>query len=573
MAELLEVVADAIRAEGGRARTVFGELPEPASDTVYVIVPHEYLVLTPDDRYPSAELCARSIGFCVEHPGTNTFERSTGLVGSLAAAVDIHPDAARELARRGITAEHYQLGHSPRWDAWGGVDQDREIDVVCLGTAEPRRSRLLGSYMDDFADLRCRLLTPPHEMMNRKRVDFLPGRAKHELLANSRFLLNLHRESKRHLEWVRTLEAMSNGAVVVSESSSDYGDLVPGEHLVFARPGPLGAVVAGLAADPRRESRIRQAAYEHVRAIDSAASARMLMELADTVSDGRAGLGVVSHGRARALAAAVRSPEDAMAVDTPSWDVRFEGGRTLGPLLDVECPEDPPDPGPEPTWLPAAGPSLASGGEVDVILVRRPGEPDPDDLCRDLLAGSVRPARILVCEDGVRPGAGTRPWDRLIQPVPVGRGAARNALLAESTAGFVLVLDGGMRVGRQLIARLTEAVGSADVAHCPCADPVHGLVGALPPEDRRLRVVPYLGAGYLVRRSVVDGQGGWVEDPRAEGLADHVFWRRVVRDGIRSSLVQQVLIRRGMTAPPPRPVDVDPATVWSLMDVLVGSRG
>ncbi len=136
MAELLEVVADAVRTAGGRARTVIGGYPRPEPDTVYVVIPHEYFVVTPDAGFPSAELCRRTIGFCVEHPGTATFERTAGLVGGLGGAVDIDSGSAAELRRRGVPVEHFQLGYSPLWDMWGGdLDSRRDIDLTYLGTA------------------------------------------------------------------------------------------------------------------------------------------------------------------------------------------------------------------------------------------------------------------------------------------------------------------------------------------------------------------------------------------------------------------------------------------------------
>ncbi|SDC78022.1 glycosyltransferase family protein [Actinokineospora iranica] len=576
MAELLDVVADTVRRVGGRARTAVGKFPDPEPDTVYVVVPHEYFVVTPDAHYPSAELCRRTIGFCVEHPGTATFERSAGLVGSLAAAVDINETSAAELRARGIDVELFQLGYSPLWDAWGGdPDSPRDIDVTYLGTAERRRSVLLGSYAQDLEGLDARLLTPPHEMMDSARVDFLPGKAKHEHLARSRFLLNLHREQKQTLEWVRTLEAMCNGAVVVSEPATEVEPLVPGEHLVLARSGSLGAVVAALAEEPERERGLRQAAYEFVKRLDTARSARTLVELAATVLDGRATPPPVAVESARALAGALRSPENALAIDTPSWDVRFEGDRTVA---DPAAPAASGAAGrtaqqaatarlrAERHWVPAATGRLFADAErvdVDVLIVRRPGEVDPDDLVNDILVGTVLPKRVLVCEDGVVPLSKPRPVDLLTHAAPMGRGVGRNALLARSSAEWLLVLDGGTRASRFLLERFWSATGSADVVHCPVGDPVDGLVGALPPEDRRLRTIPYLGSGYLVRRAVVDRMGGWSEDPHFDGLEDHVFWRAVAAGGVASALVQQVLLRRTRPDPPARPLDLDPRRVWA----------
>ncbi|MFD1150194.1 glycosyltransferase family protein [Saccharothrix hoggarensis] len=566
MEELFEVVADAVRRAGGRARTAVGRFPEPEADTVYVVVPHEYFYVTPVADRPADELRRRTIAFCVEHPGTMTFERTAGLIGSLAGAVDINVDSTEELRRRGVAVEHFQLGYTPLWDRWAGdPDAERGVDVTYLGTAERRRSLLLDSYSADLADLRVRLLTPPHEPMVGARVDFLPGEAKFRHLADSRVLINLHREQSKALEWVRVLEALTNGCVVVTEPSTDVEPLVPGKHLVVARPQSLGAVAAGVVAQPSLERDLRLAGYDFVRhELDLLGSARTLVELASNVLAGPphpAPLPALPTPQAE-------HRETPLAVDTPSWDPRFAGEEAARREVTV----------PETTAMRLAverttyaqrasgrawhdhlaGTSSRSG--VDVLVVHRPGEPDPDALVFDLLGGTVRPDRVLVCFDGTPLPTRTHADVVLEHEMPLGRGVARNGLLARSEADLLLVVDAGMRASRRLVERLVAA--DVDVAHCPVGDPRDGLVGALPPEERRLRRLPYLGSGYLVRRDVVDRLGGWTEDPALEGLEDHVFWRRIVAEDVPTALVQQVLLRRQRPDPPVRPLDLDPGPVW-----------
>jgi len=573
MEELMEVVADAVRTAGGKARTAIGTYPEADGDTVYVVVPHEYFVTIPDADFPTASQCRRTIGFCVEHPGTATFERNADLLSILGGAVDINTDSTAELRRRGIAVEHFQLGYSPLWDLWGGdLDSPRDLDVTYLGTAERRRSVLLGSYARDLAGLRTRLLTPPHEPMTAARVDFLPGKAKFAHLARSRFLLNLHRERKQTLEWVRTLEAMTNGCVVVSETSVDVEPMVPGEHLVLARPEALGSVVAALADEPERERHLRSAAYGFVKSLDMTASARRLIELASSLGSAPA----ADIAPARARATSLRNPEDALAIDTPSFDARFAGDRSAagpvsarGTALSARIAQRAAGARRVATrsWEPAAV-ATAGTADVDVLIVRRTGEVDPDDLANDLLTGSVTPRKVLVGEDGVHPWPRPRPYDVLLHDTPLGRGLTRNSLLERSTAPWLLVLDGGMRASEFLLERLLAVSEGADVVHCPVADPVDGLVGALPPEERRLRTLPYLGSGYLVRRSLVDEFGGWNTEVLFEGLEDHLFWRRVAASARPTTLVQQVLLRRLRPDPDSRPMDLDPHRVWAAVGAL-----
>ncbi len=572
MEELFEVVADAVRRAGGRARTAVGRFPEPEADTVYVVVPHEYFYVTPVADRPSAELRRRTVAFCVEHPGTMTFERTAGLLPSLAGAVDINVDSTAELRARGAAVEHFQLGYTPLWDRWGGdPDRARSVDVTYLGTAEHRRSVLLDSYSADLDDLRVRLLTPPHEPMGAQRIDFLPGEAKFRHLADSRFLVNLHRGRSTALEWVRVLESLINGCVVLTEPSTDVEPMVPGKHLVMVRARSLGAVTAALAAQPERERDLRLAGYDFVtNGLDLLGSAKTLMDLAAEVVRGTA---------TPAPLPALPTPqgeqaERPLAVDTPSWDPRFAGvsalGREVGEAeamaatLAVE----------RTTFAQRAagrgwhdrlpsGPGTGSGVDVsgvDALIVQRPGDPDPDALLFDLMNGTVRPDRLLLCADGA-PMPTRSPADAVLHhESPLGVGVARNGLLERSDAEWLLVLDAGFRASRRLVERLLAA--AADVAHCPVGDPVEGLVGALPPEERRLDRLPYLGSGYLVRRAVVDRLGRWTTDPLLDGLEDHVFWRQVVRADVPPALVQQVLLRRRRPDPPIRPLDLNPKRAW-----------
>lgn len=573
MDELLEVVADAVGRAGGRAKTASGRYPAAAPDTVYVVVPHEYFVVTPEADRPSPAQRRRTIAFCVEHPGTETFERTASLLPELGAAVDINADSSAELSMRGFAVEHLQLGYSPLWDRWGGdLDRPRGIDVTYLGTAERRRSLLLRDYASDLDELRVRLLTPPHEPMGPPRVDFLPGQAKHEHLANSRVLLNLHRERSAALEWVRVLEAICNGCVVVTEHSVDVAPLVPGDHLVMARAQSLGAAAAALVGQPERERELRRSAYEFVRnTLDLRDSVGVLIKLArDLLARTPTPHAEQAPGPA---AQPARHGEQPLAVDTPSWDPRFVG---------LAQPVGAPDRGAATSavadtvaarrtgarqWQPTATIALFDDRprvDVDVLVVRRPGEPDPDELVRDLALGARQPTRVLVCHDGVAPGRGAGAERTLLHELPIGRGLSRNELLANSAASWLLVLDAGLRASPHLVTRFVAATeDGAQVVHCPVGDAAAGLVGALPPEDRRLACRPYLGSGYLVSRALIDQFGGWTPDPLLDGLEDHLFWRRVARTDTHTALVQQVLLNRAVPDPAGRPLDLDPERVWA----------
>ena len=101
------------------------------------------------------------------------------------------------------------------------------------------------------------------------------------MLGRSRLLLNLHREGSLAFEWVRALDAISSGCVVLTEPSSDLEPLVPGEHVLVASPARLGTVARAALTDPDALDAIAGAAYDVCTTeLDVVASGRRLVDIA-----------------------------------------------------------------------------------------------------------------------------------------------------------------------------------------------------------------------------------------------------------------------------------------------------
>ena len=263
MEELLAGVGDAVAALDDPDVTVVSHhgLVSDVVDrsTVAVVVPHEYMAVAPDE--PDAVL-ARTAAFGVEHTGTRTFRASVRASARLGARFEISQRSLETLATRGLDGTLFPMGYVPRWDLWGGLPVDRDVDVAYLGTSDPRRLAFLAHSARSLVGLRTELLAPPHEPMTGPRPDFLTGEDKWRLLARSKVLVNLHREDKASLEWVRVLEAIHNGCVVVTEPSTDLGPLQPGEHLLVADPENIGLVAAEVVRDHALRERIALSAYD-----------------------------------------------------------------------------------------------------------------------------------------------------------------------------------------------------------------------------------------------------------------------------------------------------------------------
>lgn len=532
MADLLAAVEDAVqRLELPDVTTLrhSGFVSDVLDEqTVAVIVPHEYVAVA---RAEAPLVYARTIGFGVEHPGTATFTASVRASAALGGRSEISAESVAILGRYGLDAEHFVLGATPAWR--GEQSADRDIDVLYLGTADERRCGILAANAEHLAAVRSELLLPPHEPMTRERPDFLLSEAKWSLLGRSKLLVNLHRESKTSLEIVRVLEAIVNGCVVLTEPSTELGPFIPGEHLLVAEPSEIGVVARAAVAHPDRLARMAEAALAAAEAsLPMAPSATRLVSLARRLLTERPGA-----------------------------------------LPDSEVPTTPPIPqpgeGPLAMWIPgrrfpapdAANPSVAAKlaelGELVTEQTRanRPASPDaqpPAAVTLDVIcvqaqgdrmwrwtAASLGPdaqQRLLVAAVGE-----SSERDVLALHPAVPRGAARNLLIEGGESPYLAILDAGDQVLGDFLKRAVAALAEdpeLEVVLSLGRGPDGELTNGLIPESRRLAQGPYLGAGYVVRRSFLADLGGFSEDPYLDELVDHDFWLRATDAGAKVRLLR-----------------------------------
>ena len=266
MTELLAAISAATAEAGHTVEIVFDEFPPLRGDVVYVVIPHEFHAWGDPRGLPDTRQCARTIALCTENPGTPWFEQTYQLVPQFAAAVSINRSSAAELQRRGIRCEHIQLGYAPAWDTWRRDESvERSIDVLYLGAADPRRDPLLAGLGKNLWARQCQFLIPPLEPRTRPRPDFLTGTDKYHRLRSAKILLNLHRTTSSALEWMRFLEAICNGCVMVSEPCLDSDPLVAGEHYVVAPVEDIGPAIDRLLDQPDQLRLMRERAYDFVR--------------------------------------------------------------------------------------------------------------------------------------------------------------------------------------------------------------------------------------------------------------------------------------------------------------------
>jgi len=528
MAEILAAVADVVSAVGVETVLHTGTVDEIDDDTtVFVVIPHEYYWFNPR---PAPSSLRRTIAFGVEHPGTDTFAVAARAASVMGARVEISQESVTVLNGAGLTADHFQLGYSQRWDQWGGIQRERPVDLAYMGAADPERLQVLARMAPGLADIQTTdLLIPPIEQRLRPRPDFLMGAAKWRFLASTKILLNLHRQAKTALELVRALEAMCNGAVLITEPSTDMAGLEPGVHLVTAPREAIPRRIHELLQAPGLLVQISADAYTFcVEHLNMTASAERLVAIADDLIDG------------------ARLGPNASNLHMPDWpEVRPPYVPELAHWI------------PEPYPLPVPGATLPepmreavralaihrrqrmaiddmyvgtpSGAEVDAVVVTHAGSGPLAATLASLAAQSVS-VSVQIAGIGIPMQEQiTSASTYLSCSLETSVGSARNELIERSSAPFVLILEAGDQLLGDSLATMVKQLhehSAIDVIYPMAAYGEATLVNLFHPEPARLERFGYLTRGYLVRRDALTRIGTFSEDPVLDAYVDHDFWLR-----------------------------------------------
>jgi glycosyl transferase family 2 len=588
MNELLATLADEAAAEGVRVSTALDHFPVPEASTAYVVIPHEFYACAPRHGWPSREQLSRTIAFCTEQPETKWFDLSASLAERMSAAVDIQPSGVAELRRRGIGAERFRIGYAERWDAWHRDESvERPVDVLYMGSRNPRRDWLLAAYGSTLWRRQSMLLVPPESPKPQARQDFLVEDAKRARLRGSKVLVNLHRGVEPYFEWVRVVEAICNGCVVISEHSVDTEPLVPGDHFLSGRAADLGFFADRVSRDPERLRGIRLAAYDHLRSeLPMRDSVRRLVAIAEDVSTTprlrRPHLGSPARGlrdlRERPPEPAV--PDPLRQARKRKLLARIESDRREQARR--EAPESP-DPGGAETLHRTPGYERVSPRiSICVPLYNH------EHFVGSALASAARSEfpdyELLVLDDASTDGSAdavteflrARAWLPALlagRHVNQGLGRGRNDLVAMARGEFVFMLDADNEIYPPALERLLQALEADPKALFAYSmleahqdgQPV-GLVSSLPWDIELLRRGNYIDAMSLLRRRELMELGGYTEELLLHGWEDFELWCRLAEIGGYGVLVPEILGRYRFTDESMISLtNIDISEMWSLL--------
>ncbi len=585
MNELLAAVAHEVEATGMRTELAFDALPEDDS-RVYALIPHEYYACVRKEFHPTRAQLGRTIAFCTEQPGTQWFDLTRTHAASAGAVVDIYPEAVRELSRRGVSAEHFRLGYSSFWDRWERSERgERPVDVLHLGTVNERRLRALAGYAGTLWPHRTRLLVPPEKPKTRQRADFLLGDAKWGCLRSAKILLNVHRQDSAYFEWVRALESITNGCVLVSEHSPDCAPLVPGEHFISGTLENLALLADHLLRDEERLGALRLAAYDHVRSeLPMRPAAERLTAIAEGLARSprkrRAKRGQIARTPRPAprhrLRSYLRSGPD------PRLDGLYDRQWSLGEwskrsdavlkrlvIGQIElnrrlAAHEVALQGEDPAEVRVVARTTAYGRSEPRVSVLIPLYNHADDVqsaLESVAASEFANLEVVVLDDASTDRSQVAVLDFFAEHAHLpgmllrhivnrGLGRTRNDLVAAARGKLVFMLDADNTLYPSALSRLVEALdddSGAFFAYPMLEEHVDGEPDTLrsfrPWEPGQLAEANYIDAMALLRRQELDELGGYTEDLRLHGWEDYDLWCRAADRGLRGVLVPEILAR------------------------------
>ena len=550
--------------------------PEPGPETVYVLVaPHEYVALEGEGALPDDEILRRTILLCAQPPDALDPDGGAEMLRRAGAVFDINARSVAALRRAGIPARHLRPGYSKLRDVFD-PEAEREIDVMFLGSHTLHRTRQLSRCARLLARHNCLLQLSDASHPNTGGSSSFIAEGKSDLLKRTKIILNVHRGADTYLEWLRVLDAIHAGAVVVTEQSNGLSPLVSGEHLLVAGPESLPYVLEAALRDDDRLRRLRSQAYEQIRSMLPFARSVSVLRAAAVEIVGRSVSMTASRGRRTAslldpwaTLSSLDGAGEAAATRRELTQVRVEMIELRREIARLEQLVRSGSDAPKQIDFTHNTPAWSPHRESRVTVITALSDDAQVALATiDSVANSsFRDFELVVVDDASTHESVDvlREWMRLNPRIPAllvrhaaarGVGAARNTALEFARAGYCLTLSPGDELYPRCLEVLVwtlDAMPDAAFAY-PILE-VFGMTEAFVEaggdylldffgwEPRRLRVGTRVAALALFRTGRLRRLGGFATEPELSGWEDYDLWCRVAERGWRGQLVPQSLGR------------------------------
>ncbi len=613
MREIAEHLVEALTDGGRPAEVVTDELPSapaPGDDPLsqLVVAPHEFFVLFPATADDLVRAATHSVSVNTEQQGTPFFDLAMQYARHGGVVLDINTHSLAAIRRQGAAAVHLPLGYVASMDRWSAErSRERTIDLAFLGGRTPRREQFVagagGQLWEWRTDLR---FFSWHRPARAGQASFTSGDDKYERLARTRILLNVHRDTEPYFEWARVVEAVANGCVVATETSTGIEPFRPGEHLIMTSLDDLAEQAVALAFDEPRRARMADAAHEllgsqlHQRdLVDRAlAAARAVLAEAPGPSSSERSL---AASAARRLSSRRRAGTVAhVGPTTPGGAPPVTADRQMLEKLASELKHE---------YLAQLRGARALERSLAVL---RHGSADHVDVRSTPAAGSVQPVvsvvvplfnqgqylreavdsvvaasrdpelpvEVIVVDDHSSDGSRAvaeqlldeRPWlpaTLVARAANGGLPVARNTGFAHARGRYVFALDAdnllypdGLRVlARHLDAAPDDVVAAYGLLERFDETGALGLTSHLPWDPELLVHGAFIDAMAMFRRDAWFELGGYADHDGIFGWEDYDLWLTVAERGRRASLVTSIVGRYREQAGSMRKIsDVDMAS-------------
>ena len=575
MRDIAEWLVEAATTTGRDAALVLNRLPANDGSINLVVAPHEFFPLFDAPLHQRREAAAVSIGVATEQPGTPWFDISLEWCRLGPRVLDINLLGVDALRAAGVHVQHLPLGAVASMTA-APASLMRQHDVVFLGGLDPRRAAVLAELAPVLwrydTELRLFRFDRP---IGPQTPGVVFGNEKYRFLAQSRLLLNVHRERPGHgdapayFEWARMVEAMANGCVVVTEPSEGYAPLVAGEHFIEAPTGQLGATIEQLLEQPERIAHVADAARAMVTG-PLALSTTLGPILASLEHDA---LPLLRTRPAPKTLRPIRRPggsrrrrPNTRTAFRPHLSMQREAKRlaladtdalrrldALQCLLQHGTPQHVTE---------TATPAYAEAQPVVTVVVPLYNQASTVAATLDSIVASTGvPFEVIVVEDHATDTSRTTaehylhthpdvPMLLLAKAANEGLSAARNTGFGRARGEFVLPVDADNQVYPTCLTRLADALVALPTAAAAYAiledfGDAPGLRSALAWDVERLCAANYIDAQALWRRSAWERLGGFDADVdhTIGGWEDWDLWLRLAASGGQAISVPQILGR------------------------------
>jgi hypothetical protein len=407
-------------------------------------------------------------------------------------------------------------------------------------------------------------------------------------------LMNVHRSELGYLEWQRTVEAMVNGCVLLSEHSLGFEPLVAGEHFASVSFDSLDVALEALLSDEDRLARMRASAYAFLRnEYPLSSSIQVLSEAVSDVASrptpAVAGLERETFPRPKPPGVPLTEHERILKGRTDLDIVRMavkqlllDQRETRRALRDLQTTLS----GEEPTGerVERFGSRRLQPPRVSVVLTVFNYAALVGSAIESVVASEFMDYELVIVDDESNDGSGDA-IRRALSGAPSiaatlitrsrnrGLAHARNLGAETATGDLLFILDADNAIYPHTLGRLTQAMDEDQEAAFAygiieqfAVDGPTSLMSYLGWDPARLRHGNFIDAMAMVRRSALLEVGGYVTDPRLYGWEDFALWCSFADRGWSGVQVPEIIARYRLALHSMISLtNIDASAVWSLL--------